>query len=192
MIDTPFSRAYNRAPMIFKEKIPDKINPFHLAEAETILQGVVFIGDLQRLRGSLVDDQGEVKVEVQFGIDRNGVRHIKGHWQTELKLQCQRCMEPFTYGIMGDFLSGVVKTEEEAKELSEVYDPVFEVDGMIAIQDIIEDELIISLPIVPVHDAKDCKVDLSKVVMDVNQASEMENNPFKVIEILRTKNRSKE
>lgn len=175
------------------EKIPEKVNPYRLAEAKASLHGVVSIKELQRLCTSLADDSGDVLINTSFGIDENGVRYIKGHWETELKLQCQRCMEPFVYGIMGDFLSGVVKTEEEAAELSEVYDPVLEDEGMIVIRDVIEDELIVNLPIVPMHDPDQCKVDLSRVVSEANKGSGGdESNPFKVIEILRAKNRNKE
>jgi uncharacterized protein len=176
------------------EKIPEKINPYRLAEAGVSLHGTFFVKDMLRLSPSLADNSGQVEVDVKFGVDEQGTRFIRGHMETELKLQCQRCMEPYIYAIIGDFLSGVVKSEDEAKRLSEVYDPVLAVDGMLALQDIIEDELIIGLPIVPMHEPKECEVELPKVaaIGTDNGLGGDEHNPFKVIEILRAKNRNKE
>ncbi len=174
------------------EIIPERINPFRFAEARASMHGVLLIKDMQRLRSSLAEDSGQVDVKIQFGTDEEGVCYLQGHIQTELVLQCQRCMKPFSYAIIGDFLSGVVQGDVEAKQLSEVYDPVFVEDNMLSIQDIVEDELIISVPIVPMHDPKECEVQLPKVVANKALEGDEDNNPFKVIEILRSKNRNKE
>lgn len=177
-----------------KENLPEKINPLRLAEAGVSLHGILHVKDMQRLCMSLASDSGEVDVGIQCGIDQQGIRFLGGHIKAQFELQCQRCMEPYLYEIIEDFLSGIVKTEEEARELPERYEPVFvDEEGMLIIQDVIEDELIIGLPIVPMHDPKECKVDLSKVVMGSDTGSGGDdNNPFKVIEILRSKNRNKE
>jgi uncharacterized metal-binding protein YceD (DUF177 family) len=54
------------------------------------------------------------------------------------------------------------------------------------IPDVIEDELIVGLPIVPMHDLKDCKVVLPLIAKSEAISIEKEN-PFKVIELLREK-----
>lgn len=171
-----------------ENNLPERINAFRSAEAKAHLQGVLLIKDMLRLRDSLLDDSGSVGVEMEFGIDEQGIRFVSGHAETQVKLQCQRCMEPYIYGIITDFVSGLVKTEEEAKDLPERFDPVVTEDGTFQIQERVEDELIISLPIVPMHDPKECKVKTPNVLLDSDQVSEGEReNPFKVIEILRTK-----
>jgi uncharacterized protein len=169
-----------------KENLPEKINPFRLAEAGASLRVTLQLKDMQRLRTSLANDDGEVEVEIQFGIDQQGTRFLRGHINTQLILQCQRCMDTFVYGIIDDFLLGVVKTEEAAKELPEMYEPIFAEDGMLVTQDIIEDELIVGLPIVPMHKLKDCKVESPTMVLGSDEKLE-KDNPFQVIEILRTK-----
>jgi uncharacterized protein len=175
-----------------KENLPEKINPARLAEAGASLHGAVLIKAMQRLRSSLASDDGQVDVKIQFGIDQQNIKFLRGHYETQLALQCQRCMETFVYEIIGDFLAGVVTSEEKAKELPDTYEPVMvEDDGMLAIQDLIEDELIVGLPIVPMHDSEDCKVQMPKIVLSSGQGSAEENdNPFKVIEILRKKRES--
>jgi uncharacterized protein len=105
-------------------------------------------------------------------------------------LQCQRCLEPFGYEIIGDFNSAILESEAEADELPDYYDPVVVEDGTLVVQDLIEDELIISLPIVPMHDLADCKVKTPNISIDSENDFEEKNNPFKVIEILKAKRKS--
>jgi uncharacterized protein len=169
-----------------KENLPEKINPYRFAEARNQLHGVLHVKDMSRLRQSLADDSGEIKIDLQFGVDEQGISFLRGQLETQLTLQCQRCMETFVYEIVGNFLSGIVKSEEEAKELPEIYEPVIAAEGELVIQDMIEDELIVSLPIVPRHDLKACNVQSSKVMLGSEKELE-EDNPFKVIEFLRVK-----
>jgi uncharacterized protein len=80
-----------------------------------------------------------------------------------------------------------VHTEKEANQLPERYDPLVVTDGALILGDMIEEELIISLPIVPMHDAKQCKATLP---FESNLGAEAEaekESPFKVIESLRSK-----
>lgn len=176
-----------------KENLSEKINPFRLADAKSVLQGVLCIKNMHRLCLSLANDSGNVDLTVKFDIDPQGIRLLHGHLKTEVTLQCQRCMEPMLYEIIGDFMAGMVKSEAEAKELPDVYEPILvDEDGMLSIQDCIEDELIVSLPIVPLHDLQECKVKSPTIEIGSETVSGGDANPFKVIEILRSKSRNKE
>jgi len=168
-----------------KDYLPIQVDPFRYAEHATQLHGVLHVKDMTRLRDSLLNDSGDVEVDLVFGKDEQGVSFMKGHLKTRLNLQCQRCMEPFVYEIMSDFLSGIVSTEDDARHLPERYDPVVVKEEGLALHEIIEDELILSLPIVSVHDLKDCKAKLPFAVGEGVEAKK--DSPFKVIELLKTK-----
>jgi uncharacterized protein len=172
-----------------KESLPVKLDPFRFAENAIRVHGVLPINQLARLCTSLYATDGDIDVSLDFGIDEEKIRYLHGHIETTLMLQCQRCMGSFVFEVNGDFTSGIVNTEEEAEKLPPRYDPVMAKEGMLIVPDMIEDELIIGLPLVPMHDPKDCQVKLPlKAVSD----SEMEkDNPFKVIELLRSKRDSK-
>lgn len=171
--------------------LPLKVDPFRSAENQITLQGTLSIENMQRLCTSLTDVMGQVAVNLVFGKDEQGIRYIKGHLDTQLHLQCQRCLEPFKYEIMGDFLAGIVHTEQEAEALPERYDPLIILDNMLILSDMIEDELIISLPIVPMHALKDCSAQLSLMSSSQDMTEAEKDNPFKVIELLRSKRDSK-
>lgn len=185
-IDTPSSCEYNRASMN-KDYLPQKVDPFRFADNGISLNGSLLIKDMPRLCSSLFSDEGEVSVDMTFEIDEQNIKYIKGHLATHLTLQCQRCLEPFKYEIISDFLLGIVHTEEEAERLPERFDPLVVVDGALMLSDMIEEELIVSLPIVPMHDPKHCQAHLP-FESDSKASAEVEKeNPFKVIELLRSK-----
>lgn len=170
---------------MLKDYLPQKIDPFRSASHKLRLFGHLKIEAMERLCPSLSSKEGDVEAEFLFEIDSQEVTVVRGHLKASLILQCQRCMESFNYEIMNDFVLGIVQTEEKAMHLPEEYDPVIIADGMLAIHDVIEDELMMSLPVVPMHDPKACKVAAPyKTSSGVEPES---NNPFNVISILRSK-----
>ncbi len=170
-----------------KENLPLKVDPFRFAENGLSLSGFLLIKELPRLCSSLHSDEGQVNAELEFGIDEEGIRYVKGHLETYLTLQCQRCLESFKYEIIANFLLGIVHTEKEALELPERYDPLVVTDGSVILRDMIEEELIVSLPIVPMHDAKKCQAILPFESNSGAIAEAEKESPFKVIESLRGK-----
>ena len=169
-----------------KDTLPLKVDPFRFAENAVSLNGALFIKEMQRFCSSLASDQGEVKVSMTFDRDEQGIRHIKGRITTEVMLQCQRCLRPFKHEIINEFLLGIVHTEEEADRLPNRYDPLIVSDGALVISDMIEEELIISLPLVPMHNTKDCNAEVFHE-SSAHEVSVERASPFKVIESLRSK-----
>lgn len=167
--------------------LPQKVDAFRFSDNEIHLQGIMLIKNMERLAPSLSNDSGEVSVDVEFGVDEQDVRFIRGQYSTHLMLRCQRCMEPFEYSISGDILVGIVHSEEEANQLPKDYNSVIAEEGMLVLQDIIEDEIIVSLPVVPMHSAVNCKVKLPFSINPTHLDETEKENPFKVIELLRSK-----
>jgi uncharacterized protein len=99
--------------------------------------------------------------------------------------------DAFEHEISGEFAYGIVSSEEKAKQLPGRYDPIFVVEENLNIQDLVEEELILNLPIVPMHCSEDCKIQLPIVVAADPEAVVEKENPFKVIELLKAKNKEK-
>lgn len=167
--------------------LPHKVDPFRFAENEIRLEGTLLIKDMHRLAASVNNDTGKVDVKVNFGVDEQGIHFIRGQYVTHLMLQCQRCMEDFGFDMTGHFLLGIVHTEEEADQLPKGYDSIIAKEGELIIQDVVEDELIVGLPIVPMHNLQDCKIKLPLALDSTEEVESEKENPFKVIEILRAK-----
>lgn len=165
--------------------IPDQIDPFRYAEQSLRISGVVHLADMPRLAENAEKD-GVVAAELAFGKDEQGVVFLKGHLETELTLTCQRCMEPFNYGIMADFVLGIVNTLAEADTLPEHYEPALVQEGSLALRALIEDEVILNLPIIPRHAPQDCKVKMPLSTIEGGGAGRTEN-PFHVLASLKHK-----
>jgi len=170
--------------------IPEHIDPFRYAEQSLGLEGSVKVADMQRLSTYVHSKQDTAQVDLRFGVDQQGVTFLKGHLATKLTLQCQRCMEPFIYEIMSDFVLGIVKTLDEANALPEQYEPAMSQEGSLALRELIEDEIILNLPIIPKHEPEQCKVELPSDTSGWEQGKG--KNPFHVLESLKHKKESGE
>ena len=107
---------------------------------------------------SVIADDTPVAVQLNFGIDEQQIKFVAGHLEARLKLQCQRCMELFEYEMKCDFALAILDSEKEIKSLPARYEPMIINDGVLSIVDMVEEELIVSLPIVPMHDTENCPV----------------------------------
>jgi uncharacterized protein len=172
--------------------IPEHIDPYRFAEQSLELDGFVKISDMSRLLNSVNSAEGLANVHLQFGIDQQGLTYLKGNIKADLTLQCQRCMEPFIYEIISDFALGIVSTLDEANALPGHYEPALAKEGSLALRELIEDELILNLPIIPRHDPNVCK---AQFPADDEKHKESNTNPFHVLASLKVqkqKNRKTE
>lgn len=165
--------------------IPEHIDPFRYAEQSLSLEGVLKIADMQRLKANVIANDDTVSACLQFGIDEQGITFLTGHLKTKLTLQCQRCMEPFIYEIISDFVLGIVNTLDEANALPEQYEPALAKEGNLALRELIEDEIILNLPIIPRHEPEECKVKLP--LSDSGWEQGKGENPFHVLKSLKHK-----
>ena len=165
--------------------IPELIDPFRYAEQSLALDGPVRIADMQRLSANVLANDNTVTVNLQFGVDEQGITFLKGRLTTNLTLQCQRCMEPYVYEIMSDFALGIVNTLDEANALPEQYEPALAKEGSLALRELIEDEIILNLPIIPRHEPEECKVKLP--LQNPGWEQGKGENPFHVLKSLKDK-----
>lgn len=172
-------------PLMHEKYLPEQIDPFRLAEQGVTLNGVSPLADMSRLKPSMSPQGALARARFEFGTDEQGVCFLNGHVEATLILECQRCMEPFEYAIITDFALGVVHTLEESKQLPEQYDPALVQDGQLALRELIEDELILNLPIIPKHEPEACR--LSLPIQDSGWEQGEVKNPFRVLELLKAK-----
>jgi uncharacterized protein len=72
--------------------------------------------------------------------------------QAEVPLECQRCLQAMTEPVQVQRRFRFVRSEEEAARLDEeVEDDVLVLPARLDLQELVEDELILALPIVPRH-----------------------------------------
>lgn len=164
-------------------RLPVEIDPIRLIEKNTQLQGSLTISEMQRLSDLLSGDSGSVSVSLLF-YQEGDVKTISGHVKTTLTVECQRCLEPLNLAIDKDFRLGVVSSDLQAKHLPKQYDPLLLTDESTRLSELIEDELILSIPDIPVHE--ECRY---RQQFGQQEAAEEERkaNPFAILANIKSK-----
>lgn len=164
--------------------LPVRFDPFRLAERGEHVVGTVALGTMERLAAFPAETHGNAEVELSFATDRDGQAFVQGHVRCELRLTCQRCLEPMRLPIDSEFRLGFVSDEVQAERLSSEYEPYEVGDEPVFLKDLIEDELILSLPVIPRHDPGSCAAAMPEQTDgDRNEESGAQEkvNPFAVL-----------
>lgn len=133
-------------------KLPKEIDPFRLAQNGIELEGELEIKSMSRLLDYLVDDQGLITVKMSFDVDEIGTRFMQGEFSCDVSLLCERCLSPMTVRLDVNCLLAMVISERTIAGLTEQYDPwLLENDDPVELATVVEDELILALPLVPSH-----------------------------------------
>ncbi|HLL12759.1 MAG TPA: DUF177 domain-containing protein [Rubrivivax sp.] len=109
--------------------------------------------------------------------------------QTRVQLQCQRCLQPLVHDLSLDRRLRFVHDEEEAARLDEESeDDVLALQGRVDLLGLIEDELILALPLVPRHEQ--CSQPLPSADGGPDSAPEEAPHPFAALAALRRRDPS--
>jgi uncharacterized protein len=130
---------------------PDWVHPDKAAAARRHFSGTVAVDRLPRLAGMIVAEAGgELQFELDFSHDEQRHVRVDVHVFGWVPLQCQRSLATYRQTIEARSVVGVVASEEEAAGLPEDYDPQLCPDHRLALLDLIEEEVLLGLPLVPV------------------------------------------
>ena len=111
--------------------------------------------------------------------------HIRGH--TVARLECQRCLQPLSEALQVDRRVRFVAGEDEAMRLDEESeDDVLALVARLDVFDLLEDELILAVPLVPRHDTCPQPLELAATTAQP-AAEEARPNPFAALAALRAK-----
>ena len=163
-------------------RLPEYIDPLHLADKRGELKGQIPVSSLDRLADILFSDTGDVAVEFFFG--REGrLAKIEGQIEAVLELECQNCLQAVQWTVKNNIKLGIVTSVDQADRLPEDYEPLLVDEGKVLLKDIIEDELLLILPTFPKHQ-HNCLAQKSgdnKVEHLLNEQQSPTENPFSIL-----------
>ncbi|WP_189452515.1 YceD family protein [Cognatilysobacter bugurensis] len=132
--------------------LPEMLDAWRMVAARRGVEGRLPLSALKRLGESLVDDEGEVRFSIEFRHDALKVPYAELRIETELPLQCQRTLERFVLPVSIEQRLGLIRSEAEEAALPPGYEPLLmPEDGMLRAAELVEDELILAVPVVPVR-----------------------------------------
>lgn len=167
--------------------IPKRVDALKLVGLNQQFDGVIESQQLTRLSAAVVRCQPTVSVKLVFCRDAENHRTISGECQAVVTMICQRCLGEVELTLNSQFEVGLVFDDEQAKQLPRRLEPVeVSADEHLLLWDVIEDELLLSLPEFPNHDFGTC--DTVKTDMNTETVvEEKRDNPFDVLAQLKQK-----
>lgn len=170
---------------------PDRVRPDKVAAAKRTFAGTMPVKGLQRLADLLADplEDQVLSFEIAFDLDDQGNKVAEVSVTGLLPLICQRTMEPFDYFIESRSKIGIVQDELEAEQLPEDYEPLVCPADELALKDLVEEEVLLALPLVPVSPGSEPSIKTEARVTEHRQAPT--HRPFEVLGGLKKMKRSK-
>lgn len=132
--------------------LPLVLDTWRMVAAGRCFEGVLPLEGFPRLKGSLTDTQGECQFHLEFGRDAFNLGYVEIRVQACLPLLCQRSLERYLHPVSVVQRLGLITDEDQEAILPADMEPLLlEGNAEIRPMDLIEDELILALPVVPIN-----------------------------------------
>ena len=169
-----------------KVKLPLKVDPVRTAQKRLDYDGIIKAELLTRLAESTESVISDANVTLSFDFDHRHIAFMRGHAEVEVTLRCQRCHGGFPYTINVDFCYTPIPKSGEVDDLPEAYEPTdVDENGEFDLIEIIEDEFLLDLPQIPMHDDEHCFMHSSDMTCGEIPIADERPNPFAVLESLK-------
>ena len=150
------------------------IDAFDFVRCTKSLHGKIVLEECMRLKEYLTNTKGWLEYKISGALDKDGKSILEIIIKGKINLLCQRCLSELAYVL--DLKSTLLLAKNE-KELSYL-DEIESREGILATSDIdiielIEDEVILSLPISPRHKENECSTNKLTKVQTIKK-----NRPF--------------
>jgi uncharacterized protein len=169
--------------------VPEVLDAWRMVTARRGVEGRLPLSALTRLRDSLVDAEGEVVYSLDFGTDELRVPYLELRVETALPLLCQRSLERFLFPVvieqrLGLFHAGTGDEELDDAGLPPGYEALtVPADGMLHPVQVVEDELILAVPVVPIAPGTEAM----ERDWPASEAEQERVNPFAALAALKNK-----
>jgi uncharacterized protein len=163
--------------------LPETVDAVRMLSGRRCFEGSLPISAFARFADALERSEGNVSYALEFGRDALGVDFLDIRANCEPWLTCQRTLEPYQHALAVVQRLGLIKREIDEAGLPEGYEPMLLPDDrQLQLRELIEDELILALPLVP------AKPD-AELPEQFVQAAVLENepkpNPFAALSALK-------
>ena len=168
------------------DRLPDFIYPIAFAERRRVLSGTVKLSEFARLSEVLVDNRGDVRIEISFSKEGR-LATIHGSIKTTLSLICQGCLKEILWPIDITVNLGVVTSLVQADRLGAEYEPLLLESEKVSLLELVEDEILLAIPDFPRHGYDCMDHEQKRVQLSVDNNGPIKpDNPFSVLAKLKS------
>jgi uncharacterized protein len=126
-----------------------------LADGRAELDFSIPLKEFPRVLPMLAAPDGSARGRVDFAREgRLVVAEV--HVAADVKLLCQRCLAPLDWPVDSTGRAALVATAAEAGRVPETLETVLAPEYRISIRDLVEEELLLALPLVARHENDEC------------------------------------
>jgi len=133
---------------------------------QVVLSDEIELRQLARLADLLHSNSGSVKASLRFRQRRGGWLGLELEYETSVELLCQRCLEPIRQQLADRIEIALLESDSMEAHVPEGCEPVVLDDARLLPAQLIEDELIVSIPLVPKHARVDDCGSLARLVTE--------------------------
>jgi Predicted metal-binding, possibly nucleic acid-binding protein len=167
---------------MFSDTLPELLNANRFIDAQEAATAVLEPKHYQRLsQVATLLPGGQITLTGRR--DPFGPRVVEGRVKCSVEMICQRCLETVTYELEGMIGWGLVFSELEMQSLDKQFDPILVVEGQLQLREAVEDELMLLLPMMPMHQA--CDSGWKPQAEDADASSAERESPFSVLSQLK-------
>jgi uncharacterized protein len=166
---------------------PIQIDPLDLAKQQIRLSGTYQVSDMPRLAEIVLPGPEAVTFDLQFRLEPDRKTAVlSGSISAELIIKCERCLQPLRLPlellprIYFQDSGGPAPAEPEEDERDLV-----EIDGPVVLRDLVEDEILLNLPMMPMHDRDQCSA--SRYLENTDSSEKKADSPFAQLAELKKK-----
>ena len=172
-----------------RSSLPIYIDIRKAFDLESVFEGSCSLERLPRLADSLASLKGEVSGKLQFVTTEAGRRVILGSVTATVEVICQRCLEPLSLQLADAIQLALVESESQIDSLEAQWDP-WMIDGpRIIIASLLEEQLMLCMPLVNYHPDDRCVEALEYrrqgESRESNNGDRAAQSPFEVLKVLK-------
>ena len=146
--------------MELNKSLPDQLKLFNFAKKEISLSGLYQISDFPKISEIASNKRDSLRVKLSFYLKNNKTPCVDGIIKLDIVLACQRCLDDLSIALNVNFNLAFVRHDQEAEELDSHYEIYVIQKEELATHDLISDEILLSIPMVPTHDY-DCMKEIN-------------------------------
>ena len=122
-----------------------------------------------------------VQLKLAFSRSEEGITCVTGSYETNLRLVCQRCLEPFAVSLANTINVGITFEGATMNKLPTSMEPLVLNQETMLLTDFIEDEILLGLPISPTHQLEYCTASGPEIAHNLAGSS-----PFSILKELKS------
>ena len=170
-------------------QIPAYVDVRKVFDQQADFSGLVSLERLPRFTECLATDSGEVRANLRFSTNDTGRRVILGEVSATAEVACQRCLEPVSIELADEINLAVLDDEAQLETLEERWDPWIVSDPKIELASLVEEQLMLCLPLVSYHADPNCGDALGyerpELAIEADAEGAGRESPFAVLKALK-------